>query len=282
MIVIKRFGVKSMAKFLLVLYTIIGIIAGAIIAFAVPAQAATSFTIIVVLYAVLGLISGAFFAWAYNTLAPKIGGVGLHTTINQATQKKELRRFDIKSVGKMWGGILFILAFAVILILVLILIGLSAVTFGLLGGLVGGMILFLIGLTILYGAMGFVFGIIGSFAYNIFAGFFGGVEIETLTRSNNPKRKQLVKIGAKSLGKILAALYFLMGLLASSLFLQIIPIYDSIKVDTNVLMYGLTPELFFIAMPFFYAIMGLVFGILVSFAHNLLASRFGGIEFETE
>ncbi|MDQ3322353.1 MAG: hypothetical protein M3525_07980 [Acidobacteriota bacterium] len=45
------------------------------------------------------------------------------------------------------------------------------------GGVVAGL-LFMIGVPIFYGAVGFVFGSIGALIYNIFAGIVGGVEIE--------------------------------------------------------------------------------------------------------
>ncbi len=45
------------------------------------------------------------------------------------------------------------------------------------GGIVGGLFITIF-LPVLYGAMGFVFGAIGAFIYNLFAGIVGGVEIE--------------------------------------------------------------------------------------------------------
>lgn len=45
------------------------------------------------------------------------------------------------------------------------------------GGIVGGL-LFMIGLPIFYGAIGFVAGAVGALIYNLFAGIVGGVEIE--------------------------------------------------------------------------------------------------------
>jgi hypothetical protein len=45
------------------------------------------------------------------------------------------------------------------------------------GGIVMGL-LFMVGLPIFYGAMGFVFGAIGALVYNVFAGIVGGIEIE--------------------------------------------------------------------------------------------------------
>ncbi len=45
------------------------------------------------------------------------------------------------------------------------------------GGIVAG-ILVMIGLPIMYGIFGFIFGAIGALVYNVFAGFVGGVEIE--------------------------------------------------------------------------------------------------------
>ena len=45
------------------------------------------------------------------------------------------------------------------------------------GGVVAG-ILIMIGLPIMYGILGFVFGAIGALVYNLFAGMVGGIEIE--------------------------------------------------------------------------------------------------------
>jgi hypothetical protein len=45
------------------------------------------------------------------------------------------------------------------------------------GSIVMGL-LFMIGIPIFYGAMGFVFGAIGALVYNVFAAMVGGIEIE--------------------------------------------------------------------------------------------------------
>ncbi len=101
--------------------------------------------------------------------------------------KLRIKKLGILSVAKMYAVIMLVISLLIsvpygLFIIVFSLTGASSI--GGQGGLAlggGGVVfglLFMIGLPIFYGALGFVFGALGALLYNIFAGFVGGIEIE--------------------------------------------------------------------------------------------------------
>lgn len=101
--------------------------------------------------------------------------------------KLKIRKLGILSVAKIYAAILFVMS-----LLISVPYGLFIIIFALSGaGSVGGQsglalggggivlgLVMMVGLPIMYGAMGFVGGAIGALLYNLFAGLVGGIEIE--------------------------------------------------------------------------------------------------------
>ncbi len=99
----------------------------------------------------------------------------------------KIRKLGVMSVAKIYAVMMLVIS-----LLISIPYGLFIIVYGLFGArMVGGDaglavggggvivgILVMIGLPILYGIMGFIFGAIGALIYNVFAGFVGGIEIE--------------------------------------------------------------------------------------------------------
>ena len=101
--------------------------------------------------------------------------------------KLRIKKLGILSVAKMYAAIMFVISLLIsipygLFIIIFALTGASSL--GGQGGLAlggGGVVfglLFMIGLPIFYGGIGFVGGAIGALLYNLFAGFVGGIEIE--------------------------------------------------------------------------------------------------------
>ena len=99
-----------------------------------------------------------------------------------------IRRFGVISVAKMYGFIMFIfgLIFGVIYGLFIMIFGAAmtaasgssdAATAGGIGTIVMGLGM-MVGLPLIYGAMGFIMGAIGALVYNGLAGIVGGVKFE--------------------------------------------------------------------------------------------------------
>jgi hypothetical protein len=100
-----------------------------------------------------------------------------YTKLNPIKLMKEIRRIDIMSYAKVYAVIFAIIGF------------LAGLFVGALGGLISEMsgssglgggfgFLSIIIFPILYGGLGFVFGIIGAAIYNLIAGWVGGIKIE--------------------------------------------------------------------------------------------------------
>jgi hypothetical protein len=99
--------------------------------------------------------------------------------------KLRIRKLGILSVAKIYGAILLVMS-----LLISIPYGLFIMFFGGMmmsaggrGGLAAGGsivigLLVMVGLPIMYGAIGFVSGALGALLYNLFAGMVGGIEIE--------------------------------------------------------------------------------------------------------
>ena len=90
-----------------------------------------------------------------------------------------VRRVGVVSVGKIYGAISAAIGFLIGLVFALLsmvgagLSGQDGAVFGALFG-VGSIVLF----PLLYGAMGFLGGMLGAALYNVFAGAVGGVRVE--------------------------------------------------------------------------------------------------------
>jgi hypothetical protein len=102
--------------------------------------------------------------------------------------KLQIKKLGILSVAKMSGLMYFVLSLLISIPygLIIIFIALSASSSlgrqngGFMvggGGVVFGLVI-MIALPIIYGLIGFVFGVISALVYNIFAGMVGGIEIE--------------------------------------------------------------------------------------------------------
>lgn len=101
--------------------------------------------------------------------------------------KLRIKKLGVLSVAKIYALILLVFSLIIsipygLFIIIFSLTGASSLggQSGLAiggGGVVFGL-LFMIGLPIFYGVIGFVMGAIGALIYNIFAGIVGGVEIE--------------------------------------------------------------------------------------------------------
>jgi hypothetical protein len=101
--------------------------------------------------------------------------------------KLRIKKLGILSVAKMYAAIMLVISLLIsipygLFIIIFSLTGASSI--GGQGGLAlggGGVVfglLFMIGLPIFYGAIGFIGGAIGALLYNLFAGLVGGIEIE--------------------------------------------------------------------------------------------------------
>ena len=101
--------------------------------------------------------------------------------------KLRIRKLGVLSVAKIYALVLLVISLIIsipygLFIIIFSLTGASSI--GGQGGLAlggGGIVfglLFMVGLPIFYGVIGFVMGAVGALIYNIFAGIIGGIEIE--------------------------------------------------------------------------------------------------------
>ena len=93
--------------------------------------------------------------------------------------------------------------------------------------------------------------------------------------------RRIKRFAPLQLGKILAAMYGLMGLLVTPFFLiaSLIPSQLSGSQHTGMMALGAGFALLF---PIFYAAMGFVLGALSAWVYNLVVRWTGGIEVEVE
>lgn len=90
---------------------------------------------------------------------------------------KEIKSMDVLSVGKVYAIVMAIIGFLAGIIVALV--GSAAATFsrpGMWGAGLG--VLSIIVLPIIYGVLGFIFGVIGAAIYNLVAKWVGGIKIE--------------------------------------------------------------------------------------------------------
>ena len=100
--------------------------------------------------------------------------------------KLRINKLGILSVAKMYALIMLVVSLLISIPygLFIMFFGAAMMSTGGRSGLAAGGgsivlgLLFMIGIPIFYGAIGFVFGAIGALIYNIFAGIVGGIEIE--------------------------------------------------------------------------------------------------------
>jgi hypothetical protein len=100
--------------------------------------------------------------------------------------KLRIRKLGVLSVAKMYALMMLVISLIISIPygLFIMVFGAAMMGTGERAGLAAGGgsivigLLFMIGLPIFYGLIGFVFGAIGALVYNIFAGIVGGVEIE--------------------------------------------------------------------------------------------------------
>ena len=101
--------------------------------------------------------------------------------------KLRISKMGVLSVAKIQGVIGLVIGLIIGVIYGLIIIAYSLFGAGMIGGEAGyavgggGVVLgiaMMIFFPIMYGILGFIFGAIGAFVYNIFAGMIGGIEME--------------------------------------------------------------------------------------------------------
>jgi len=94
-------------------------------------------------------------------------------------------------------------------------------------------------------------------------------------------KRRIKRIAPLQLGKMLAILYGIMGLLFIPFFLVMSAVSSQMPPEHRVGMmaFGIG---FAIAAPFLYAAMGFVFGALGALIYNVVARWIGGVEVEVE
>ena len=101
--------------------------------------------------------------------------------------KLRIKKLGVLSVAKMYAAIMLVISLLISIPYGLIIIVYSLIGGGVVGGNAGfavgggGIVLgivVMIGLPIMYSALGFVGGAIGAALYNLFSNFVGGIEIE--------------------------------------------------------------------------------------------------------
>ncbi len=93
--------------------------------------------------------------------------------------------------------------------------------------------------------------------------------------------RYIKKIGVLSLGKILAVLYAIMGLLLA-LFLVLLPLPMSTMMHSSVAGGPLFGTGAIIALPIIYGVMGFIAGIIMALVFNVASGVIGGLEVEIE
>jgi hypothetical protein len=93
--------------------------------------------------------------------------------------------------------------------------------------------------------------------------------------------RRIKRIAPLQLGKMLALLYGIMGLIFIPIFLLMSVVSSQMpsEAQTGMMAMGIG---FAIFAPILYAIMGFIFGIIGAFIYNFVAKFVGGIEVEVE
>ena len=99
--------------------------------------------------------------------------------------KMVIKRFGVLSAAKLYAVVMAAigLIIGIPLGLIMMVIGAAVMSMGRDGAAGGGVgigmgLFYMIGLPIMYGLMGFIFGALGALVYNMAAGFLGGLELE--------------------------------------------------------------------------------------------------------
>jgi hypothetical protein len=101
------------------------------------------------------------------------------------------------------------------------------------------------------------------------------------TPSQLSTKRRIKSFAPLQLGKMLAILYGIMGLLFIPFFMMITATASKLPPQQRVGMLAFGAG-FSLIMPFIYAAMGFVFGALGAVIYNLVAKWIGGIEVEVE
>lgn len=112
----------------------------------------------------------------YNTPAQSPA----NTIQPSAMRTVSVKRIDIVSAGLMIGGLYALLGLLIGgLVSLMAILGVAAAGDGnaMIGGLVGGVGAMIL-MPIIYGGLGFIFGIIGAVLYNVLAAMIGGIKID--------------------------------------------------------------------------------------------------------
>ena len=95
--------------------------------------------------------------------------------------------------------------------------------------------------------------------------------------------KKITRIDPLSLGKILAGLYALLGIIFGLFFFAISLVGALFSEDSGSGLAVLGVAIFFIIIvPILYAVMGLIGGIITAWLFNLIAKYTGGVELDIE
>lgn len=94
--------------------------------------------------------------------------------------------------------------------------------------------------------------------------------------------KEIKKVDAKSLAKMLGILYFVFGLVAG-IFLFVLFVLIGVEGEElsafEQFIFGTGAP---IALPIMYGVLGYLFGFIVAWVYNAIAAQFGGIKIELE
>jgi len=91
--------------------------------------------------------------------------------------------------------------------------------------------------------------------------------------------QRLRRIGIGQMAKLLGALYFALGILFAVIFGLAGSMMPTSELGGGATMFGTA---FVIAIPFIYGVLGVVFGALIAWLYNIVASWTGGLELEFE
>lgn len=89
--------------------------------------------------------------------------------------------------------------------------------------------------------------------------------------------KKLIRIAPKSLAKVFAALYAMVGFIGGALFALISLI--AVATGARAGWFGIA---MLVLLPLFYGLLGALFGWLTAILYNFVAGKVGGVEVEVE
>lgn len=91
--------------------------------------------------------------------------------------------------------------------------------------------------------------------------------------------QRIRRLGVGQMAKVLGTLHFLLGIVAALIFWIGSSMIPATANGYETALFGTG---FILAMPFLYAVTGVVFGALIAWLYNLVAGWTGGIELELE